>query len=130
MSFISRIAGVEIPVSNLRTAVDWYERVIGVKVVGGFDESSTEAMLDFPNHPAGIYLVQTDSKDRLKFQNTNHGYTQSVIDFYTDDLVGFHNHLKMLGVSTNRETIELKPGEISGFGFFDPDGNSLGATNG
>ncbi|WP_079911623.1 VOC family protein [Paenibacillus sp. 32352] len=130
MSYISRIAGVEIPVSNLKAAIEWYERVIGVKTVGEFDESWTEAMIDFPNHPVGIYLVQTDTADRLKFHNTNHNYTQSVIDFYTEDLVGFHNYLKSLGIPTNRETIELKPGEIGGFGFFDLDGNSLGATNG
>ncbi|MBD3921619.1 VOC family protein [Paenibacillus sp. PR3] len=130
MSYITRLAGVEIPVSNLKAAIEWYEGVIGVRTVGEFNESWKEAMLDFPGHPAGIYLVQTDSADRLKFHNTNHGYTQSVVDFYTEDLAGFHQYLLSLGVPTNRQTIDVQPGEISGFGFFDPDGNSLGATNG
>jgi hypothetical protein len=35
----------------------------------------------------------------------------------------------MHGVTTNRDVVELRAGEISGFGFFDPDGNSFGATN-
>jgi hypothetical protein len=65
----------------------------------------------------------------LKFYNTNHGYTQSIIDFYAPDLAVFHRHLKSNGVVTNRETVELKSDETSGFGFFDPDGNSFGATN-
>ncbi|TNJ63813.1 VOC family protein [Paenibacillus hemerocallicola] len=129
---VSRIAGVEIPVSDLRAAVEWYDRVLGLKVIGDFQESWKEAMLQFAHRPdgvPGIYLVQTDSSERLKFHNTNYGYTQSIIDFYSDDLPAFHRHLKTHGVTTNRDVVQLSAGEISGFGFFDPDGNSLGATN-
>lgn len=129
---VPRIAGIEIPVSNLRSAVEWYHRVLGLIVIGDFQESWKEAMLQFAHRPdgvPGIYLVQTDSPERLKFHNTNHGYTQSIIDFYSDDLPAFHRHLKMHGVTTNRDVVELRAGEISGFGFFDPDGNSFGATN-
>lgn len=130
MSFVTRIAGIEIPVANLKESIAWYEKVLGLKVIGEYEDTWKEAMLGFPNHPAGIYLVQTDSSERLKYQNTNYGYTQSVIDFYTEDLVAFHQYLTTLGIRTNREVINLTPGEISGFGFFDLDGNSLGATNG
>jgi catechol 2,3-dioxygenase-like lactoylglutathione lyase family enzyme len=129
MTYVSRITGVEIPVSNLKAAIDWYVKVFSLRVVGDYKETRKEAKLEFPNNRTGIYLVQTDSQERLKFTNTNHGYTQSIVDFYAEDLIAFHNYLKSLGVQTNRETIELKPGEISGFGFFDLDGNSLGATN-
>lgn len=129
MPYVSRISGVEIPVSNLKAAVDWYGEVLGLRVVGEYHDSWKEAMLEFPNHRIGVYLVQTDSLERLKFNNTNHGFTQSIIDFYTEDIISFHNHLKTLDISINRETLELKPGEIGGFGFFDLDGNSLGATN-
>lgn len=129
---IPRIACIEIPVSNLKAAVEWYGKILGLKVIGEFQDSWKEAMLQFPGNPIGVptvYLVQTDSQDRLKFYNTNYGYTQSIIDFYTADLAEFHRRLKALGVATNRETIELQPGETGGFGFFDPDGNSFGATN-
>lgn len=129
---VPRIACIEIPVSNLKAAVEWYNKILGMEVVGEFKESWKEAMLQFPDHPAGVptvYLVQTDSQERLKFYNTNHGYTQSIVDFYTADLAQFHRHLKANGVTTNRESIDLQPGEMGGFGFFDPDGNSFGATN-
>jgi catechol 2,3-dioxygenase-like lactoylglutathione lyase family enzyme len=129
---VPRIATIEIPVSNLKAAVEWYRQILGLKVLGEFQDTWKEAMLQFPEQPVGvpaIYLVQTDSPERLRFHNTNHGYTQSIIDFYAEDLGAFHRHLKSHSVTTNRETVELKQGEISGFGFFDPDGNSLGATN-
>lgn len=129
---IPRIATIEIPVAHLKAAIEWYETILGLSVVGEYEESWTEAMMQFSNKPAGvptIYLVQTDSADRLQFYNTNRGYTQSVIDFYTSDLEAFHQHLQSHGIKTNRETMKLQPGEISGFGFFDLDGNSLGATN-
>lgn len=129
---VPRIACIEIPVSNLKAAVEWYRKILGMKVIGEFQDSWKEAMLQFPENPIGVptvYLVQTDSQERLKFYNTNHGYTQSIVDFYTADLAQFHRHLKAHGVATNRETIESQPGETGGFGFFDPDGNSFGATN-
>lgn len=129
---VPRIAGIEIPVSNLKNAIAWYGKILGLTMIGELQDSWTEAMLQFPGNPAGVpcvYLVQTGSSDRLAFYNTNHGYTQSVIDFYAADLGAFHRHLQANGVQTNRETVDLKPGEKSGFGFFDPDGNSFGATN-
>lgn len=131
-TLVPRIAGIEIPVSNLQASVHWYTSILGLKLLEEFKDTWKEAMLQFPDHPAGvpmIYLVQTDSPERLAFYNTNHGYTQSVIDFYAPDLGKFHRWLQSNGVNTNRDKVELKPGEIGGFGFFDPDGNSLGATN-
>jgi len=132
MSYVTRIATVEIPVSDLKAAIAWYAEVLGLNAIGSYQPSWTEAMLRFPNDPAGVptlYLVQTNATDRLQFYNTNHGYTQSIIDFQTPDLAAFHRHLRSRGVKTNRDTAGVKQGEIGGFGFFDPDGNSLGATN-
>ncbi|MDQ0062613.1 VOC family protein [Paenibacillus harenae] len=129
---VPRIASIEIPVSNLKRAVDWYCQFLGLELLGEYEQSWKEAMMQFPGHVAGvptIYLVKTESDDRLGFYNTNRGYTQSIIDFYVPDLSAFHRKLASHGVKTNREHVVLNPGEISGFGFFDPDGNSLGATN-
>ncbi|MBD3921620.1 VOC family protein [Paenibacillus sp. PR3] len=129
---VPRVATIEIPVSNLKAAIRWYDQILGLEAVGVYEDCWTEAMFQFPGKPVGvptIYLVQTDSSERLRFYNTNRGYTQSIIDFYTPDLAAFHKHLKSHDVQTNRETVALKPGEISGFGFYDLDGNSFGATN-
>lgn len=94
--------------SNLKAAVEWYGKILGLKVIGEFQDSWKEAMLQFPGNPIGVptvYLVQTDSQDRLKFYNTNYGYTQSIIDFYTADLAEFHRRLKAHGVATNRKLL-------------------------
>lgn len=129
---VPRITSIEIPVSNLKRAVNWYNQILGLTLLGEFQDSWKEAMMQFPGQVTGvptIYLVQTDSNDRLGFYNTNRGYTQSIIDFHVPDLSAFHQQLQSHGVKTNREHLVLAQGEISGFGFFDPDGNSLGATN-
>lgn len=129
---ILRIATIEIPVSDLKSAYAWYQKILGLKGPDDFRDSWKEVMLQFHEHAAGaptLFLVQTDAADRLRFFNSNYGHTQSIIDFYVEDLGAFHRHLQSLGVTTNRESVVLRPGEISGFGFVDPDGNSLGATN-
>jgi catechol 2,3-dioxygenase-like lactoylglutathione lyase family enzyme len=129
---ITRIAAVEIPVADLAVSLDWYTQVLGLEAFAGADESATEVLIGFPGSAAEtsrIHLVQTNAADRLGFHNTNHGYTQSIVDFYAEDLAVFHRHLTSHGVRTNRESVDLAAGEQSGFGFLDPDGNSLGATN-
>lgn len=129
---VPRIATIEIPVSDLKRSVEWYCSILGMKVIGRFEDTWKEAMLQFSEQLSGVpllYLVQTNSPERLRFHNSNYGYTQSVIDFYTEDLSAFHRFLKSNGTTTNRDIVDLQPGEVSGFGFFDPDGNSFGATN-
>jgi catechol 2,3-dioxygenase-like lactoylglutathione lyase family enzyme len=45
---VPRIACVEIPVSNLKAAVEWYGKILGMNVIGEFQDSWKEAMLQFP----------------------------------------------------------------------------------
>jgi catechol 2,3-dioxygenase-like lactoylglutathione lyase family enzyme len=116
--YISRIASIEIPVSNLRKAVDWYSRVLGLKPFGGNrDEQGTLMMYlsggDRIGVP-GVYLVENDGPERISFVNTNTGITHSVFDFYVRNVGSFLETLKASGIAINGAS-----------GFFDPDGNSL-----
>ena len=129
---ISRVAAVEIPVSVLEKSVQWYAEILDLAPIGEVTASAEAVMLRFPGSPAdvpGVYLVRTDATERLGFHTAGRTWPQSIVDFYTDDLAAFHGHLTRYGVPTNRDSLDFAPGEPGGFGFLDPDGNSLGATN-
>jgi catechol 2,3-dioxygenase-like lactoylglutathione lyase family enzyme len=121
--FIQRIAMIEVPVSNLQLSIHWYERVLGLKLSWKGDN---EATIDFPNGGSpSLFLVQTEDEKRLTFHHSKGNYENDIVDFYTPDLVGFHNFLKEQGVYVSREEVEPR----GGFGFKDPDGNYFGAFN-
>lgn len=69
-------------------------------------------------------------KSPLSFLNTNTGVTHSVLDFYTADLKGFYEYLKDQDVELGTYNADPDdPNSLGGFGFKDPDGNSLSACN-
>ncbi|UCZ53445.1 VOC family protein [Bacillus shivajii] len=124
--FIPHIATIEIPVSNLDRSIDFYVDVLGVEVIF---KGETNAMLSFKKQGIPtIFLVETKKVESLSFENTYTGVTHGVIDFYTPDL-------KKLHVSLAENDIEVGPLNVhpengmGGFGFKDPDGNLLSATN-
>lgn len=124
--FISHIATIEIPVTNLKKSIEFYTEIIGVQV-----ESSGEkfAMLSF--HSKGvptIFLVQTGETNGVSFKNTNNDIVHSVIDFYTSDLNSFYDWLKENNVEVGTLNISNENG-FGGFAFKDPDGNLLSACN-
>ncbi|MBS4172796.1 sigma-70 family RNA polymerase sigma factor [Bacillus sp. FJAT-49736] len=127
---VPRIATIEIPVSNIQASIEWYHNVLGTKVV---HQSDHDAMLHLQGgNRVGVptlYLVQTNSKERLTFENTNTKIVHSVIDFFIPDLNRYHSFLKNLGVEVT--DINYLPGmeNQGGFGFKDPDGNVLSACN-
>ncbi len=125
-----RIATVEIPVSNLKRSVEWYTNTFGLSV---WVELNGAALLHVQGKNAtsapGIYLVETESAERLSFKNSNTGVEHSVIDFYVPDLERFH----VFCHDQKHEVSEVKfiegMGKQGGFGIKDPDGNSIGITN-
>jgi len=125
---ITKIATVEIPVSNLERSIQWYTDVLKLKLNY---KGEKEAMLLF--HTKGsptIFLVETNENRRLSFLNTNTGITHSVIDFYTPDLKGFYEYLKEKSVEVGTYNADQdNPKSLGGFGFKDPDGNCLSACN-
>lgn len=124
--YISRISSVEIPVSDLEASVEWYTRILGLQVQ---HKGDAFAMLTFDAVGVpGVFLCETRDTGRLQFENTNNGVIHSMIDFYTDDLKGFHEFLVAQGVQAGELKIDTNS-DFGGFGFRDPDGNLLGACN-
>lgn len=124
--FISHIATVEIPVSDLNKSVEFYVNVLGVTVLSN---DGKQAMLSFAAKGVPtIFLVETTDDRRLTFTNTNKQIEHSIIDFFTPDLHAFYNWLKEQGISVSELNIDEKSG-LGGFGFKDPDGNQLSACN-
>jgi RNA polymerase sigma factor (sigma-70 family) len=127
---VPRIATIEIPVSNLDLSISWYSKFLGTKVIHQ-DPTSAMLMLQGGNRIGvpTLYLVQTNDANRLSFKNTNTNTTHSVIDFFLPHLDRFHSFLTNENVEvTGINYIEGTPG-YGGFGFKDPDGNSLSVCN-
>lgn len=132
-ALIPRIATIEIPVSALRKAIDWYGEMLGATLQGEWNDTWTTAMLHLHGGAGSvgvpsIYLVETKDTRRLAFRNTRHSYVQSVIDLYTHDLKGYYRFLRDRGVDVNAIDWDREP-HRQGFGFRDCDGNSLGACH-
>ncbi|MCA1031298.1 VOC family protein [Bacillus timonensis] len=124
-SFVTRIATIELPVSDLETAANWYAKHLNMIVQ---HKSENEAMLSFnAKGVPTLFLVRTEDEKRMDFTNSRNGVTHSVVDFYTYDLKGFHEYLRESGVEVGK--LNMMNEKFGGFGFKDPDGNSLSATN-
>jgi catechol 2,3-dioxygenase-like lactoylglutathione lyase family enzyme len=125
-NFISHIATVEIPVTNLNKSIDFYIDILGVKVE--FKEDK-QAMITFSKQGVPtLFLVETEESKSLSFRNTNNGIVHSVIDFYTPRLKEFYNWLVEKQVEVGTLNVHNETG-LGGFGFRDPDGNLIGACN-
>ncbi|TQR21852.1 VOC family protein [Psychrobacillus vulpis] len=123
--FVTRIATIEIPVSNLNNSISFYTEVLGVQT--DF-KGENAAMLSF--HQKGvptIYLVETKNFQQLSFNNIHSNVEHSVIDFYTPTLKDFYNWLEKKKVEVG--PLNINEEGIGGFGFKDPDGNQLSACN-
>lgn len=124
--FISHIATVEIPVTDLQKSINFYTEMVGLTVESSGDH---HAMLSFNLKSAPtLFLVETEDNQRLSFKNTSNNVEHSVIDFYTADLRSFYTWLQEQNVAVTTLNVHGE-NELGGFGFKDPDGNMLGASN-
>ncbi len=115
----------EIPVFMQQRAIEWYKEALGYDCVWS-DE--WHAML----HPqavvessAKVLLVKTDDSFRLKFKSTFTNTEHSVIDFETEDLEKFHQHLLTLIPNLGAIPEPVNDWAPRGFGFEDSEGNRL-----
>lgn len=125
-TFISHIATVEIPVTNLKNSIEFYKEILGIEV---YFEGVKAAMLAF--HQKGIptiYLVETEEVSGLSFVNSHSEIEHSVIDFYTSSLQDFYLWLNDKNIDVGPLNIHAENG-LGGFGFKDLDGNLIGVTN-
>ncbi len=125
-TFISHVATLEVPVSELERSIQFYVDVLGCEVEF---KGEKNAMLSFKKTGVPtIFLVETESAGGLSFENTNNGIVHTVIDFYSPSLEAFRNWLMEKGIETGPLNVHPENG-YGGFGFKDPDGNLLSATN-
>ncbi|MCM3586719.1 VOC family protein [Mesobacillus maritimus] len=125
-TFISHVATIEIPVINLEQSVNFYMDVLGVELEF---KGEKNAMLTFKKEGVPtFFLVETETTQGTSFKNTNTGVVHSVIDFYTPRLQDFYQWLKEKNIEVGPLNIHPKNG-YGGFGFKDPNGNLLSATN-
>ncbi|WP_377890635.1 VOC family protein [Alkalihalobacillus sp. R86527] len=125
-TFISHVATVEIPVKNLQTSIAFYQEVLGVEL---HFQGDRNAMLTFNKKGVPtIFLVETASTESISFHNSHTEVIHSIIDFYTHDLEGFYHWLKEKQIEVGSYNANPDNG-FGGFGFKDPDGNLLSATN-
>lgn len=106
--------------------MDWYTDIFQLKVHFKGDKN---AMLSFESKGVPtIFLVETEGQTGTSFKNTNTDIVHSIIDFYTPSLKDFYNWLIEKQVEVGPLNINEEHG-FGGFGFKDPDGNLLSATN-
>jgi catechol 2,3-dioxygenase-like lactoylglutathione lyase family enzyme len=124
--FISHVATLEIPVTNLEKSIEFYIDILGASLEF---KGTKNAMLTFKSKGVPtIYLVQTDETQAISFKNTNNGIIHSIIDFYSPKLKEFYHWLKEKDIPVGTLNISPENG-YGGFGFKDPDGNLLSVTN-
>ncbi|WP_347551897.1 VOC family protein [Pseudalkalibacillus hwajinpoensis] len=124
---ISKIATIEIPVTNLQRSVYWYTETLQLSLIH-HDESSGTAMLSLSSKgEPTLYLVEVEEHTPLSFYNEKTKVTHSVIDFYTRNLHDYHAYLSEQGVEVG--SLPIEAGKQGGFGFQDPDGNWLSVCN-
>ncbi|MBY6036606.1 VOC family protein [Fictibacillus nanhaiensis] len=126
-TFVSHVATLEVPVSNLENSIAFYVEVLGVEVEF---KGEKNAMLTFKKKGVPtFFLVETDPAEGkgIAFKNTNNDVVHSIIDFYTPELKNFYTWLKEKNIEVG--PLNVNSNEVGGFGFKDPDGNLLSATN-
>jgi catechol 2,3-dioxygenase-like lactoylglutathione lyase family enzyme len=124
--FISHVATIEIPVTNLDKSIEFYMDILGVELEF---KGEKNAMLTFKKKGVPtFFLVQTKETQATSFTNSNNGIIHSLIDFYTPNLKEFYHWLQEKNIHVGTLNVHPENG-FGGFGFKDPDGNLLGATN-
>jgi catechol 2,3-dioxygenase-like lactoylglutathione lyase family enzyme len=127
-----RINTVEIPVTNLKRATEWYQTALGFlctwsderhALLSNAEPGTNDDRVFAPR----ILLVETEDVTRLGFTNSWNGLHHSVIDLETSQLEHFHAHLRIHGTSVDDLQPPANAWAPRGFGFFDSEGNRLAA---
>jgi len=121
---IPKLSSIEIPVQSIKASIEWYKTILKVEVTY---QGEHDAMLRFQSKELpGLYLVETETTERLGFTNSKTQIKHSVVDFYTPNLEELYKKL----ISQNVRVTELNlNGDFGGFGFYDLDNNLFGACN-
>ncbi len=117
------VATVEIPVSDLRRAVNWYVETLGFEEEWADDH---HALVGADYDGTKLLLVVADGA-RLGFTCPATGLRHGGVDLRTDDLDALHARLTALGGPVDALDEPGNGWAPRGFGFEDSEGNRLGA---
>jgi glyoxylase I family protein len=111
-----RVAGVFIPVTDLKRSMAWYERILGVQLVSA---GEWMAGYKFPHGEALLGLVQVEKYQKVQFE-IREGMHNCYFNFETADIDSVHRTFIEKGV----EVTDIFGGEnLRIFHATDPDGN-------
>lgn len=110
---------VQLSVSNISGAVDWYTRTLGFSLATAPTER--HAFLKLPDGPF-LMLWKTDDSARANFRVD--GEVFPAILYRTSRIHDLHTRLQKIGA---RITTYQDDGHCWVLKFYDPDGNMLGA---
>jgi catechol 2,3-dioxygenase-like lactoylglutathione lyase family enzyme len=129
-TFSLHINTVEVPVGDLRRAIEWYGAALGLRCTWSNEQHALLSSAGDSGESASgvrLLLVQTDDETRLGFSNSSNGLRHSVIDFRTTDLEGLHAHLRGQEAIVDDLQPPVNAWAPRGFGFEDSEGNRLAA---
>jgi catechol 2,3-dioxygenase-like lactoylglutathione lyase family enzyme len=118
---------IEIPVANLKRAVAWYHKALGLNCTWSDDHHALLSGATTLGSGTQILLVETSDPGRLVFHNSWNGVHHSVVDFKTADLEALHEHLRAQSVQVDDLLPPVNEWAPRGFAFLDSEGNRLGA---
>lgn len=115
-----KIGSVFIPVENLETSTQWYEKMLGLTKIDEWGEGNERGVgFYFSNDLTQLALIQVDNKQATQFTIT--GNKRNVyFNFLADDIQKAYNHLKQ----NNVKVTQIEDfGGMKCFDFYDLDGN-------
>lgn len=114
------IEGVFIPVKDPELSANWYEEILGFKLL--YIEEEAAVMKIAEQSQTVVCLVKTLNHQPMKFPNNNFGVGK-YYNFIPQNIEETHKFLLKQNVKVNPIDGE---GNTRFFTFYDPDGNPLG----
>lgn len=119
-SLLKGIEGVFIPVKDPKLSANWYEEILGFKLL--YMEEDAAVMKITEQSQTVVCLVKTLDHQPMKFPKNNFGVGK-YYNFIPQNIEETHKFLIEQNVKVNHISGE---GNTKFFTFYDPDGNPLG----
>ena len=117
-----KVGCVFIPVTDLQKSTEWYEAILGVRLIDRWDDG---AGFYFSSGNTQLGLVKVESPQPTEF-SINRNRKNTYYNFVVEDIEAAHQHL----VDRNVTTTSIEDfGGMKGFDFFDLDGNPFSVVN-
>ncbi len=117
-----KVGSIFIPVTDIEKSAVWYEDVLGVKIIGRWEDG---AGFYLPAGSTQLALVKVESPQPAEFV-TKRNQRNAYYNFVVDDIEAAYQHFNNKGIVTNE--IDDFAG-MKYFSFYDLDGNPFSVVN-